>query len=198
MSGSSFKTCDSGHFYPSSNDSCPYCNKQKNNPNMDSSGDKTEVIDNNSGDDKTAIISPTTNMGNKTSTPNFDNPDKTVIFSPKKGDKTPKQSNIRKLVGWIVSYTLNENGMDFRLYEGKNTVGRGMDCNIRITEDKLLSSEHATFLYRGDSIYIRDEMASNPSFINEEELMPGATVKLKDGDIIMIGENQYLLRMTKM
>ncbi len=198
MSGSSFKTCDSGHFYPSSNDSCPYCNKQKNNPNKDNSGDKTVVIEDNSGDDKTVIINPTIDMGGETSIPDNENTDKTVIFSPKKGDKTPKQSNIRKLVGWIVSYTLNENGMDFRLYEGKNTVGRGMDCNIRITEDKLLSSEHATFLYRGDSIYIRDEMASNPSFINEEELMPGATVKLKDGDIIMIGENQYLLRMTKM
>jgi pSer/pThr/pTyr-binding forkhead associated (FHA) protein len=37
-------------------------------------------------------------------------------------------------------------------------------------------------------------MSTNPSFVNGEEVMPGNTVKLKDGDSIMVGKTVLLLR----
>jgi hypothetical protein len=186
MANPSFKTCKEGHFYPSSNDQCPYCKKSNN----DTSSENTVKIPS-LNEEKTEMIEE------KTNTPvGINEGDKTIIFSGDNATENKPQTNIRRLVGWLVSYTLNENGIDFRLYEGKNTVGRAMESNIRISQDKMLSSLHATILYRGDSIYFKDEMSSNPSFVNEEEVMPGDTAKLKDGDVLKIGENTYLLRMS--
>lgn len=104
-------------------------------------------------------------------------------------------SNVkRKLVGWLVSYTLDESGRDFRLFEGKNLLGRDLSNDIRISQDGKISGEHATILYRGESFYVKDEMATNPSFHNEEEIKPGQTVEVKDGDSLKFGSNTFILR----
>jgi hypothetical protein len=39
-------------------------------------------------------------------------------------------------------------------------------------------------------------MSTNPSFLNEYEIMPGETVKIKDGDSLKIGKNDFILRLS--
>jgi len=122
-----------------------------------------------------------------------------VVSSAKKSGEpgdVPKSTPSRKLVGWLVSYTINELGIDFRLYEGQNNIGRDGKNTIRITEDSSISSHHATILCRGGQFYLRDEMSTNPSFVNGEEVMPGNTIKLKDGDSIMVGKTVLLIRFS--
>jgi hypothetical protein len=218
---SSFKTCNAGHFYPSSKDSCPYCtggdglgrtefttplNEQPTLVKGDNSGgDKTEILgSNNSGSGKGfgSKVEETAKIGNNFNN-NFNNSDKTGIYRPEtenKDGKSPEnkgpQINARKLVGWMVSYSLNEFGIDFRLYEGQNTIGRDISSTIRITDDNLISSKHGTILYRNGSLYYKDEMSTNPSFLNENEIMPGETVKIKDGDSLKIGRNEFIVRLS--
>lgn len=211
-----YKNCDNGHFYAATFSSCPHCSnepeptRESGDKSNFSSGDtdKTAMVSNSSLDSSSpntgpsslgASLRPTVKVG----TP-FDsganNHDRTIVFSSGKNtnekEDTLKPSPSRKLVGWLVSYTINELGIDFRLYEGQNNIGRDAKNTVRISEDPAVSSHHATILFRAGHFYIRDEMSTNPSFVNGEEVMPGNTVKLKDGDSIMVGKTVLLLRFS--
>jgi hypothetical protein len=220
---SSFKTCEAGHFYPSSKESCPYCKGGEGfgrtefttpinemptiEKNINSGGDKTEIIGSeNSGSGKgfgKGNNETEKFEGNFKSSNFINNSDKTGIYRPENENTENKGTEVknnnqytRKLVGWMVSYTLNVFGIDFRLYEGQNTVGRDISSNIRITEDNLISSKHGTILFRNGSLYYKDEMSTNPSYLNEYEIMPGETVKIKDGDTMKIGKNEFVFRLS--
>ena len=63
----------------------------------------------------------------------------------------------RKLAGWLVSYTLNPLGMDFRLYEGKNYIGTEASCSVCLS-DESVSGMHALILFRAGKFKIRDNL----------------------------------------
>lgn len=97
----------------------------------------------------------------------------------------------RKLVGWLVTYSLDAIGNDFRLYEGKNTIGRNMDRQITVN-DSTVSGTHATIFYRNSKYAIRDD-SSNGTFVNGEDIGFDAC-DLKDGDIIRMGNTIFMIR----
>ena len=97
----------------------------------------------------------------------------------------------RKMVGWLVSYTLDSMGLDYRLYEGNNTVGRDNINSIIIKQDSVISSRHINILYRKDCYYIRDEMSANGTLLNGEDLDLDKVYQLHDGDIIKIGTTEF-------
>lgn len=113
----------------------------------------------------------------------------TMFFEEEGVDEQGRQQvivrNRRKLVGWLVSYTLDDMGMDFKLYEGRNIIGRNADCQITIA-DKTVSGEHAVILFRSGRYSITDKQSSQGTFVNDEdiELEPRY---LSDGDLIRIG-----------
>lgn len=151
--------------------------------------DKTQVFNYGntakSDNDKTEHISKAQHFSSNT--------DKTMIVGAgNEGNST--SSAKRKLVGWLVSFTLDEAGTDFRLFEGKNKLGRNLSNDIRIFQDPKISGEHATLLIRGTDLFVKDEMASNPSFHNGSEIMPGQTVAVKDGDTLRFGDNEFIFR----
>ncbi|MBQ7280645.1 MAG: FHA domain-containing protein [Bacteroidales bacterium] len=98
----------------------------------------------------------------------------------------------RKFVGWLVSYTLDPMGVDFKLYEGRNIIGRDMDCNITVN-DNWVSSKHAVLLFRSGKYSITDSQSSHGTFVNESdiELEP---YYLQDGDIIRVGQTVFKFR----
>lgn len=96
----------------------------------------------------------------------------------------------RKLVGWLVSFTIHPNGVDFRLYEGKNIIGSEPNCDI-VLQDSGVSSRHLTILYRAGKFRFKDEMSTNGTFINGEMVEEG---ELQDGDIIRLGETELKFR----
>jgi predicted component of type VI protein secretion system len=49
-------------------------------------------------------------------------------------------------------------------------------------------------LFRNGTFYLRDEMASNSSYVNDIEVLPNSTVALKDGDRLRLGAHTFLLR----
>lgn len=157
-----------------------YGNSSKSNQKSSKDEDKTQHLKKDEAEDKTR------HHGDMSGS------DKTVIIGQGEGEKKPAVK--RKLVGWLVSYTLDEAGTDFRLFEGKNKLGRNHANDIRIFQDGKISGEHATLLYRGNDLYVKDELASNPSFHNNEEIKPGATVEVADGDKLKFGDNEFIFR----
>ena len=99
---------------------------------------------------------------------------------------------VRKLVGWLVSYTLDPMGVDFKLYEGRNIIGRDMDCNITVN-DNMVSSKHAVLLFRAGKYSVTDSQSSHGTFVNDVdiELEP---YYLQDGDVIKVGQTVFKFR----
>ncbi len=109
-----------------------------------------------------------------------------------RGQQTYREA--RKLVGWLVSYTLDPLGVDFKLYEGRNIIGRDMDCGITVN-DNMVSSKHAVLLFRAGKYSITDSQSSHGTFVNDAdiELDP---YYLQDGDVIRIGQTVFKFRST--
>lgn len=118
--------------------------------------------------------------------------DEEIKETPEGTVKEQKTRNTRKLVGWIVTYSLDAMGVDFKIYEGRNIIGRDMDCNITVN-DGLVSGKHAVLLFRSGKYSITDQQSSHGTFVNGEdiELEPRY---LKDGDIIQMGNTIFMIR----
>lgn len=205
----SFNVCPSGHYYASSLNNCPFCSPRSDSGPSNANPDSTQVMGG-GNDDRTQVmgggnndrtqVMPGSGAASKSTNASFDD-DKTIIQRPvsnkKEGDhqepSTPPTST-RKLVGWLVSFTHDPFGTDYRIFEGQNTVGRETSSTIRIIHDKSISSRHATLLVRGGSYFVKDELSANPSFVNNQEVPPGATLQIKDGDTIRFGATDFLFR----
>lgn len=161
------KKCDQGHFYADNMDKCPYCNP-------DASANVSSPINNLI---KTVIITPESNVSN--------------ISSPSSDIPSQPVANVgRKLVGWLVSFTHNPLGQDYKLYEGRNVLGTDKSCDI-IVPDNLVSAKHLTILFRADKFKFKDELSTNGTFINEVMQDEG---ELNDGDQIRVGRTVFKFR----
>ena len=118
---------------------------------------------------------------------------KTMIFDesvPGVGGGEVRSS--RKLVGWLVSYTLNDMGVDFKLFEGRNVIGRDLDCQISVN-DNTVSGKHAVLLYREGSYFIQDSLSTSGTRVNGSDTGVNA-VALNDGDVIQVGKTIFKFR----
>jgi hypothetical protein len=191
-----FKTCPNGHNYSAEQFAiCPYCpansddtdyrktlsdfkNTQANNE-VNQFG-KTMI--NEGGDD---FI----NTMNNAIKPGKDQFKQTHIIMDGKTD-TPsrvQQTEKRKLVGWLVTFNNDQYGVDFKLFSGKNKIGRASVCDIVIS-DPSVSDEHATILFRNNEFLIKDDFSTNGTVINGAPISEG---KLEEGDELTLGNTLF-------
>jgi len=194
------KKCQNGHFYSEELDACPYCPKPEGN----SAGQDKTVISGQqtSGDTnfKTKIFGSGTpsnsNIGSVGSKKRDLN--KTYIdlgeSESETGEVSESMRASRKLVGWLVSYTIDKMGRDFRLYEGKNKIGAASDCEITIPNDPSVSSVHSTILFRNDKFKIKDEFSTNGTYLNEVDI-DDVVKDINDGDTIKIGKTIFKFKV---
>ena len=84
-----------------------------------------------------------------------------------------------------------EIGRDFRLKRGRTIVGRGLEADVRVSDD-LVSREHARIEFLWDpetreSHYILVDLGStNRTFVNSRQIQ---RVELLDGDKIQVGNS---------
>jgi pSer/pThr/pTyr-binding forkhead associated (FHA) protein len=97
----------------------------------------------------------------------------------------------RRIVGWIISYSLDPMGVDYRIFEGTNTIGRDSKNTIPITKDPTISGEHVIILYRNGKFKIKDKMTANGTFLNDVELEVEEAYDLGDGDVIRVGNTTF-------
>ena len=195
-----FKQCSKGHFFKDTMNECPYC------PNAGTStvNDKTEVLgggDNqktsaNMDAQKTQVFGGATESASSSSSNQAFDATKTIIGGgdTNYGDaKDKKEVSRRKLRGWLVSFDIEEFGMDYRIIEGRNTVGSNSSNDVTV-QDGEVSGMHALILCKKDKFIITDELSSNGTLLNGEDLSPREPFSLNDGDEIRIGTTNLLFK----
>ena len=155
------KFCKNGHEMDDSWPDCPYCVKP---------GPKFSIP---GGLDLTR---PDTERGHPETAPSFD-PGATVVISTIR--KTP-------VVGWLVALNGEQKGEDFRLREGKNTLGTKVGSEITL-RDQAVSSIHASLSYKEGKFLLIDLDSRNGTFLNNDEECV-SRAELKDNDTIRVGE----------
>lgn len=179
-----FKKCNNGHYFKDHLDGCPYC-PQSGGLNSGNGSDATKVEGGGTTEfEKTQMFGG----GNPTAKKQEGNVNLERTFisgvtNLKEGETGKKEPRAtRMLVGWLVSYTIDEMGIDFRLYEGRNTVGKKPENAITVPNDPSVSGHHLTILYRRGKYLVEDALSSNGTFVNGQELEPRSVYELFDGD----------------
>lgn len=105
--------------------------------------------------------------------------------------ETSGGSGNRKLVGLLVCFDLNPLGEVYKIYEGRNMVGRKPSANICLAGDSQISSEHLVILYReAEGVYWAiDNNSSNGTFVNGNF---ENKVQLNSNDIITLGNTRLI------
>jgi hypothetical protein len=196
-----FKQCTKGHFYNDDLQACPYCPKGNNQNTTEAptefiGGDDAETSTSVSTE-KTQIFGGKQNDGNDPTIKIDDNFDttKTIIGggSAKTTIEGAKPTSRRKLKGWLVTFDNEEFGMDYKIVEGRNTIGKKASCEITVQDGEVTAS-HALILCRNDKFIISDEMSTNGTLLNGNDLTPRETYDLKDGDSIRVGNTTLLFK----
>ncbi len=220
-----FKKCNNGHFFKEDLSMCPYC-PAVSSSNNDVINDlnktvvagggydsgvfdnaKTQVFGTQSSvtdSDQTQVFgsdNPSASAGqpkrdfNKTYIAGSDTQETNDAGSTASIDSSPRAS--RRIVGWILSYSLDPMGVDYRIYEGNNSIGREPGNSITITKDTTISAKHATILYKKGKFYIKDEMAANGTFVNDIELEIEKAYSLNDGDVIRVAKTTFIFKCSE-
>ncbi len=114
--------------------------------------------------------------------PGMNAPNKTVAI-----DLDALKGPRRSVVGWLVVMNGHQKGIDFRLFEGSNSIGAAADSDIVIT-DEYLSSNHAVIRYEDGRYELRDHESTNGSFVNEKRV---SKEELIDNDSVRFGRTEF-------
>jgi pSer/pThr/pTyr-binding forkhead associated (FHA) protein len=90
------------------------------------------------------------------------------------------------VVGWFVALTGEQQGEDFRIREGQNTIGSAQDADI-VLRGPAIAGKHVSLRYKDQKFTITDLDSTNGTFLNERA-DPIAREELKDNDVVRIGE----------
>jgi hypothetical protein len=188
-----FKTCNNGHNYDAGKYTvCPFCPGNVTNADYEETMKefkKTQLMNDGQSSqfDKTIIDEETRDLKTTLSGANASQHPfsrTTIVTKPdSKSDNVLKQTEKRKIVGWLVTYSNDEYGQDYKLYLGKNKIGSGSNGDI-VINDSSISGEHATILFRENEFLIKDNFSTNGTKINGVTTDEG---KLKDGDELILG-----------
>jgi hypothetical protein len=153
------KFCANGHQMEDSWELCPYCQKTGFQKVGSASASKTRL-------ESEPPKDPLVSVGSAR---------RTVLLADKR--KPP-------VVGWLVAITGEQRGEDFRLREGKNLLGSGIEAQV-VIRDPAVSSQHASLRYEDSKFYLTDLDSSNGTFVNDTKI---ARHELKDNDVVRLGE----------
>jgi hypothetical protein len=182
-----FTKCANGHYYKDELKTCPYCPGGNKAMDIDTKGKTQSYDEENKDGDKTRMIRSDTPLNQPVNSTVFGE----EVISEIAGKEIilKEYRNIRKLVGWLVTYSFDKTGTDFRIYEGRNVIGRDADCNVTVC-DKMVSGKHATILFRNDKFKIKDELSSHGTYVNDCDI-EDEHVELHDNDLIRMGETVF-------
>jgi hypothetical protein len=197
-----FNECPNGHYYKIHLESCPYCpsgqiqsgnNLDKTILDMEPLSDRT-VVENDLA--KTVFESP--KKQEPAATPKHDLSKTYIKTDDVAADDQGVEKNVlrerRKLVGWLVSYTIDALGRDFRIYEGRNTLGTAVDNDLVVPNDPSVSSHHAVILFRNNKFYIQDKLSTNGTKLNGTDLEPDVSMAFGDKAEIHLGDTVLYFR----
>lgn len=120
---------------------------------------------------------------------------KRTVFDPGLADgKTAAPQQLPKLVGWLVTFSLDPSGTDFRLREGRNVIGADPDeCDLVIKNDDSVSGQHAVVMFREGQFQIRDNDSTNGTYVNGRDIFGEGAVMIQNLDRIRLGNVELVL-----
>jgi pSer/pThr/pTyr-binding forkhead associated (FHA) protein len=96
------------------------------------------------------------------------------------------------VAGWLVALNGKHKGEDFKIREGKTSIGGDGACDVNLSDD-YISSKHATIKFvekDGERIFILSDLdSSNGTFLNDSE-EPIAREELVDNDTVTFGQTR--------
>ena len=182
--------CDNGHFYDDEkHGSCPHCEArsaatdqwtasiEKPQPSRAANDEKTVF-----GKAGVGIAAEGQKIHVEMATPAAARDEKTVgIFHTKKG--------MNPVTGWLVCMQGAEKGRDFRLHVGRNFIGRAIENDIALIDDREISrKDHCSIIYepnQGSFVLLRGEgetkvcgesLGGSVPLLGDERIEMGASV----------------------
>ncbi len=110
---------------------------------------------------------------------------RTIIMAEQ---EEPESVSRGKIIGWLITFSRNPDGEDYRIFSGYNRIGANPVCDIQI-DDETVSGSHAIIVYREGRCLIKDDLSRNGTFVNGREITEAHT--LKSYDQIRVG-NTFL------
>jgi pSer/pThr/pTyr-binding forkhead associated (FHA) protein len=98
--------------------------------------------------------------------------------------------------GPAVGSLTREDGQEFALFDGTNTLGRRPDNDVCLTGDPYVSGRHAELRIQGGRAELVDTGSTNGTFLHDERLPPGGSRLLVDGTDFHVGKTQLTLRLS--
>jgi len=89
----------------------------------------------------------------------------TVVEAPS-GPSTPRAA-VRKVIAVLLTYSWDPQGQMFPIREGRNLIGRGEECEVRITTDPALSQVNSHITFR-QSFVLGDMVSMSGTDLNGE------------------------------
>jgi Inner membrane component of T3SS, cytoplasmic domain len=166
------KFCNNGHQMEDSWEVCPYCQRTgfQNPSGMAANLAKTRL--------EFEAAPAASAMGGAPAAR------KTVLLSGR-----PKG----ELAGWLVVMTGDQKGEDFRVREGQNSIGSGIESDI-VIKDPAVSGKHAALRCRDKKFLLTDLDSSNGTYLNDAP-DPISMEELHDNDTIRMGTTLLKVKM---
>jgi hypothetical protein len=187
-----YKTCPNGHNFDAGQyKNCPYCPANMDDSNYEktlSDFKNTQIMEGGTTQQFQRTMISEENDMKKTPVPGKagDHPFKRTQIANSE-EKQATATEKRKIVGWLVTFSQDEFGHDYKLYAGKNRIGSATGSDILIA-DHSVSADHLTILFRENEFLFKDNFSTNGTKINGQTISEG---KLAEGDVITLGNTQF-------
>jgi pSer/pThr/pTyr-binding forkhead associated (FHA) protein len=184
-----FKTCENGHNFESTLDKCPYCpqNQQQLKEDLSLSSAKTVL------DKATGALSKAAEISSVSAEDKVEQASGLMVGDKDKVPHIKTLPEIKgKLVGWLVSFDLHPDGVDFRITDTRLKIGKSSTNDV-VINDNSISDEHAIIVYKDKTLVMQDLLSSTGTFLNNVPVEQRVT--LKDNDKIKIGNINFLLKL---
>jgi len=91
--------------------------------------------------------------------------------------------------GWLVHIDKEKKSgnLIYTIHEGKNKIGTGVDCEVRILMNSI-SRHHAMLGFNSGHHSITDLGSSGGAFVNNRQI---SSRQIIDGDIIKLGNEEF-------
>ena len=206
-------SCAKGHFYDGNKYAvCPYCNEPGETvttaavptegtipvPPIDSwsEGDGPDVPRPEDDDGREVTVSYEKDADREITQSYWHTPEKEQPAAAASGGvelSFAQETRFEPVVGWLVCVDGVERGRDYRLLAGRNYIGRSLDMDVSIPDDKQLSREkHCSIIY--DPRSFRFVLLPGDSTLT---MVNGAAQNVpcdvSDGDVISCGSTKLCL-----
>ncbi|MDC7220326.1 MAG: FHA domain-containing protein [Spirochaetales bacterium] len=93
---------------------------------------------------------------------------------------------ITPVVGWLVYSENSRTKNVYPLREGKNLIGQGIDCDVRIRKDSL-KRHHAVLTASADAVLVHNAGSGGRILVNRTESVQDVI----DGDLLTLGDVEF-------